>query len=186
MSRKILRTFLIIFTLFTCAVASLQAQTPTPLPGEVDPGNAKGTIMTLYYYDFETEGKGVIVPLPDNQNPQEVQWDYTKAAPGTFMFYKVPFGIYYLEAVHGNNSFFAIVNVTEGTATANVAIPPNATDWKPVATPTPQSTPVPTASSSSSPSPLPTSLPTPSPGMTSFCALAGLLIVTLYVVTKKK
>ncbi|OPY26009.1 MAG: hypothetical protein A4E28_02723 [Methanocella sp. PtaU1.Bin125] len=184
MSRKILRIFLIIFTLFACAVAPLQAQTPTPLPGEVDLGNAKGTIMTLYYYDFATGGKGDIVPLPDNQNPQEVQWDYNKAAPGTYTFYKVPFGIYYLEAVHGNNSFFAIVNVTEGTATANVAIPPNATDWKPVATPTPQPTPAPTAWTS--PTPLPTSLPTPSPGMTSLCALAGLTIVAVYVVTKKK
>ncbi len=156
------------------------AQTPVQSP--VDLGNVNGTVVTLYYYNFETEGKGAIVPLPDDQNPQPVEWDYTKAAPGTYTFYKVPFGIYYLEAVHGNNSYFAIVNVTAGTATANVAIPPNATDWKPVATPSPTLIPTPAAS----PSPVPSSSSTPSPGMTSFCALAGLTLVTLYVIKRKK
>ncbi len=157
------------------------AQTPVQSP--VDLGNVKGTVVTLYYYDFETGGKAGIVPLPDDQNPQPVEWDYTRAAPGTYTFYKVPFGIYYLEAVHDNNSYFAIVNVTAGTATANVAIPSNATDWTPVATPSPTPSPAPTASPS--PSPVPSSSPMPSPGMTSFCALIGLTIVTVYVVMRK-
>jgi hypothetical protein len=173
------KIFFVLFILATLMIMPSLAQTPAP--PQVDLGNVKGTVVTLYYYNFETGGKDGIVPLPDDQNPQEVEWDYTKSAPGTYTFYRVPFGIYYLEAVHGNNSYFAIVNVTAGTATANVAIPPNATEWTLVATPSPVPSPTPTAV----PSPSPTPLPTPSPGMTSLCALAGLMIVTLYVALRK-
>ena len=187
MQRKNAYAILVLFMLVSAMAASVAAQTPVPSPAAPELGDVRGTIVTLYYYDFATGGKGAIVPLPDGQNPQEVQWDYTKAAPGTFVFYKVPFGVYYIEAVHGNDSFFAIANVSEGTTTANVAIPPNQSElrWQQehaTQTPTPAATSSPgtTAGPSASPS------PSTSPGMTTISALAGLTLVALHVVYRKK
>ena len=103
---RVAKTLLFLFVIYALLIVQCGAQTATAQPSQVDLGDVKGTIVTLYYYNFETGGKGAIVPLPDNQNPQPVEWDYTKAAPGTFTFYKVPSGIYYIEAVHGNHSVF--------------------------------------------------------------------------------
>ncbi|HEY3272987.1 MAG TPA: hypothetical protein VGJ92_04445 [Methanocella sp.] len=165
--------------------------TITPQPSQVDLSDVKGAVVTLYHFDEATGGKGAMVPLPDGQNPQEVQWDYTKAAPGTYTFYKVPQGTYYVEAVHGNATYFAIVTVDQGTSTANVAIPPY-NDSGFYATPSPEAT------LSSSPSPLisppatepatltPTPGTTPSPGMTTLCALTGLMLVALYIIGKRE
>jgi Flp pilus assembly protein CpaB len=126
------------------AVANAQspptAQSATAQPSQVDLGNVRGAIVTLYYYDPLTGGKGAIVPLPGGQNPQEVIWNETMAAPGTYTFYKVPQGNYYVEAVHGNHTWFALVTVDQGTSTANVAIP-SYNDSGFIATPSPQSTP---------------------------------------------
>jgi hypothetical protein len=183
---RVVTILLFLFIIYALMIVQCGAQTPLAQPSQVELGDVKGTIVTLYYYNFETGGKGAIVPLPDGQNPQEVQWDSAKAAPGTFTFYKVPFGIYYMEAVHGNHSYFAIANVTEGTTTANVAIPPEGTgiQWQPVGE----------TSATATPSPVPTVLPpppsmpspTPSPGLTTISAIAGLTLVSLYVVMKKK
>jgi hypothetical protein len=169
--------FIFIIGLLIIAAVS-NAQSPaTPQPSQINPGDIKGAVVTLYYYDPVTGGKGAIVPLPDGQNPQEVIWDETKAAPGTYTFYKVPQGNYYVEAVD------------QGTSTANVAIPPyNDTGF--LAIPSPQATPStsPTAipPKSASPTPAPTPQVTPSPGMTTLAALTGLTLVALYVVTRRK
>jgi hypothetical protein len=132
-----------------------------------------------------------MVPLPDGQNPQEVQWDYTKAAPGTYTFYKVPQGTYYVEAVHGNSTWFAIVTVDQGTSTANVAIPPY-DDSGFFTTPSPGATLSPLPSPSPSPQATepatlkPTPATTTSPGMTTLCALTGLTLVAVYVFRKSE
>jgi hypothetical protein len=172
----------ILFTLSTAAMAGAQSAQPS----QVDLGDITGAAVTLYYYDPATGGKGAMVPLPDGQNPQEVQWDYTKAAPGTYTFYKVPQGTYYVEAVHGNHTWFALVTVDVGTSTANVAIPPY-NDSGFFASPSPRATPAvtPTAIATETPSPTPTPRTTPSPGMTTLCALGGLTIVALYVIGKR-
>lgn len=185
MSLKNAGTALIVLALllfYSGAVAG--AQSPSPQPSQPYYSDIKGAVVTLYYYDPVTKGKGAIVPLPEGQNPQEVQWDANISAPGTYTFYKVPFGTYYIEAVHNGHAWFAIANVGAGTTTANVAIPPNGTtDWRPVAeAPSATATPSPAATAT----PLPTSSPTPSPGLTTSSALIGLMIVMLYVVHRKK
>ncbi|HEY3272577.1 MAG TPA: hypothetical protein VGJ92_02370 [Methanocella sp.] len=182
----ILSIIFILFTLSLAATASAQS-TVTPQPSQVDLGDVKGAVVTLYYFDQATGGKGAMVPLPDGQNPQEVQWDYTKAAPGTYTFYKVPQGTYYVEAVHGNHTWFALVTIDQGTSTANVAIPPY-NDSGFLATPSPEATASPSPSVSISPTETPASTTgaTPSPGMTTLCALTGLTLVALYVVVKRE
>lgn len=181
--------FIFIVSLLSMAALANAQSSPTAEPSQINPGDVKGAVVTLYYYDPVTGGKGAIVPLPDGQNPQEVVWDETKAAPGTYTFYKVPQGNYYVEAVHGNHTWFALVTVDQGTSTANVAIPPY-NDSGFIATPSPQATPsvAPTAIPAESASPTPTPAPrvTPSPGMTTLAALTGLTLVALYVVTKRK
>lgn len=177
---------------FLIIIVAAQAQSPCPVPspGQVDLGDVTGAVVTLYYYDPVTDEKGSLVPVPEN--PQLVQWDYARAAPGTYVFYHVPQGTYYVEAVHDNHSWFAIVTVDQGTSTANVAIP-LFNETSPAATSLPSSLP----SSSVFPSPAATAIPShspsaapsgtiPSPGMTTLSALAGLTLVTLYVVYRKE
>jgi hypothetical protein len=192
MSRKNTFIFSVIFILFAFSLAAVAGaqSTVTPQPSQVDLSNVKGAVVTLYYYDEATGGKGAMVPLPDGQNPQPVEWDYTKAAPGTYTFYKVPQGTYYVEAVNGNHTWFAIVTVDQGTSTANVAIPPY-NDSGFFATPSPAATLSPSPSPLSSPTATApaTATPTgttPSPGMSTLCALTGLTIVALYIVRKRE
>ena len=175
----------ILFSLNYAATAGAQS-TVTPQLSQVELGDIQGAVVTLYYYDFATGGKGAIVPLPDN--PQDVQWDYTKAAPGTYTYTRVPEGVYYLEAVHKNHTWFAIVtvNATLGTSTANVAIPAyNDSGFFPSPDPSVVPSPALTEAPSATPAPSLSPSATPSPGMTALCALAGLTLVTLYVVIKK-
>jgi hypothetical protein len=182
----IICVLLLLFTFSCAAVASAQSANATE-PSQVQLGDIKGAVVTLYYYDFATGGKGAMVPLPDN--PQNVQWDYTKAAPGTYTYTHVPEGIYYLEAVHNNHSWFAIVTVnsTLGTSTANVAIPPyNDSGFFPSPSPTAAPAVAPTETPVVSPEPTPMPHATPSPGMTTLCALTGLAIVALYVVSRRE
>ena len=151
-------------------------------------GNITGAVVTLYYYDAANQTKGAMVDIPEN--PQLVQWDYTKAAPGTYVFYHVPQGTYYVEAVHNNHTWFAVTTVTEGTATANVAIPPfrDAGAANPsataVLTPAPSASPAPTAPPAT-PSPSPARA-SPTPGLTTLCAITGLTVVALYIIYKKE
>jgi hypothetical protein len=156
----------------------------SPPPAQVELGDIRGAVVTLYYYDGATGGKGAMVPLPGGQNPQEVEWDSARAAPGTYTFYKVPQGTYYVEAVHGNRTWFAIVAVDQGTSTANVAIPPFNEAVSPTAVPA--VAPLPSASASPSATPSPPNPPTPSPGITTLGAVAGLALVALHVARKKE
>jgi hypothetical protein len=177
---------LIVLTLSIASAVSAQT-TVTAQPSQVGPGDVRGAVVTLYYYDQATGGKGDIVPLPDGQNPQEVEWDYTKAAPGTYTFYKVPQGIYYVEAVHGNHTWFAIVTVDQGTSTANVAIPPyNDSGFFATSSPTATPSAPPAIIPAETASPTPAPLTSPSPGMSTLCALAGLTLVALYVIHKRE
>lgn len=155
-------------------------------PSQVELGNISGATVTLYYYNPETGGKGAKVPLPGNQNPQQVEWDYTKAAPGTYTFYNVPHGTYYLEAVHNNHTWFTKVIVGEGTTTANVAIPLyNDSGFFPSPSPQATASVTPTEIPTASPEPTPMPRTMPSPGMTTLCVLAGLTLVTLYAICRR-
>ena len=193
MQKKTVLTLLIslAITLATFVVpAYAQTVSPEPVPVQVNLGNISGAVVTLYYYDEAAGGKGEMVNLPDN--PQYVQWDEQAAAPGTYTFTRVPEGTYYIEAVHGNNSWFAIATVSRGTTTANVAIPPG--NWAQESTAIPSSTPVitstPAATSIITAAPSLSAQPdqsaTPSPGMDLVAALTGLGIISIYLVTRKK
>jgi PGF-CTERM protein len=123
------------------------------------------------------------------ENPQQTVSRPEVAAIGTYTYYRIPSGIYNVTAekadASGNNHiWFAIVNLTVGTATNNVAIPDlviatpstptptvTATVTAAPATPTPTATPIPTA--------------TPSPGFETVFAVAGLLGVA-YLIARKE
>jgi hypothetical protein len=166
------------------ALSQTAPSEPAPVPADL--GNISGAVVTLYYYDPATGEKGERVEMPDN--PQYVQWDEQAAAPGTYTFTRVPEGTYYIEAVHGNNSWFAIATVYRGTTTANVAIPPKNWTLDPttapsttvIVTPSPSATPV---QATATPRPSPTS--TPAPGMEAAAALAGIAIISFYLARKK-
>lgn len=165
------------------ALSQTASSWPTPVPADL--GNISGAVVTLYYYDSATGEKGEIVKMPDN--PQYVQWDEQAAAPGTYTFARVPEGTYYIEAVHGNNSWFAIATVNRGTTTANVAIPPK--NWTQDPTAVPSATTVVTPSTSTAPPPAtvtpePSPTSTPAPGMEAAAALAGIAIISLYLARK--
>jgi hypothetical protein len=130
--------------------------------------------MTLWYWNGEGEPNTDMLEAPDN--PQLTN-DGTTAAIGTYTFTYVPAGIYNLTAEKDGNEYFALVNMTVGTYTANVAFPNYVFTGAIPTTVTP--TPVPT----STPAPTPTPTPTPAPGFETVIALAaiGLVAVTLAV-----
>ncbi|WP_424357486.1 hypothetical protein [Methanocella sp. MCL-LM] len=190
MQKKIILTVFLTLTIVLMAYvvpATAQTVTPEPVPAQVNLGNISGAVVTLYYYDEATGGKGDMVKVPDN--PQYVQWDEQAAAPGTYTFSRVPEGKYYIEAVHNNNSWFAIATVYKGTTTANVAIPPR--NWTPeptvvpsaTAAPTPLPSVMPTAAATGTPLPSPTA--TQTPGMGIEAVLAGIGLISLYLLRKK-
>jgi hypothetical protein len=61
-----------------------------------------------------------LVDVPDN--PQ-LSSNGTGNNGGVYMFYDVPYGIYTVKADKGGVEFFAVVNLSGGTATANVVLP---------------------------------------------------------------
>ena len=63
---------------------------------------------------------GSLVPVPEN--PQQTSSGVGNNA-GLYMFYDVPPGTYNVTAEKGGISFFAIANLEQGTATANVVLP---------------------------------------------------------------
>jgi hypothetical protein len=63
---------------------------------------------------------GNLVSIPDN--PQ-LSSSGTGNNGGVYTFYDVPYGQYTVSAEKGGIEFFAIVNLTTGTATANVVLP---------------------------------------------------------------
>lgn len=182
-----LLTALAILILAAAVPACARTATPEPVPAQVNLGNISGAVVTLYYYDEATGGKGDVVKMPDN--PQYVQWDEQAAAPGTYTFTRVPEGTYYIEAVHNNHSWFAIATVSKGTTTANVAIPPRNWTQEPAAVPSATSVVTPLPSATPSETATPTSLPsptaTPVPGMGLEATLAGIGLLSLYLLRKK-
>jgi hypothetical protein len=61
-----------------------------------------------------------LADVPDN--PQ-LSSNGTGNNGGIYMFYDVPYGLYNVTAEKGGIEFFAIVNLSAGTATANVVLP---------------------------------------------------------------
>jgi hypothetical protein len=181
--------FVVVLVLIAIPLSAAAQQNNTTnetlsLPPMVGLGSVWNATVTLYYYDQTTEEKGAMVPMPDN--PQQVAWDASKAAPGMYTFSKVPTDRwYYLEADNNGNKWYAVFYMApgSGTHTANVDIPPfrqvNATI-----------TPTPTIMPTSTPTALP-STPTPAPskaaatpGMTGIVALISLIASALITIKK--
>jgi PGF-CTERM protein len=120
------------------------------------------------------------------ENPQLTVSRPEVAAIGTYTYYRIPSGIYNVtaekaDAAGNNHMWFAIVNLTVGTATNNVAIPDLVISAPPTATPV--TSPTATATVTVTPVP-PTPTPTPAPGFEMVFALAGLLGVA-YLIARK-
>lgn len=119
------------------------------------------------------------------ENPQQTVSRPEVAAIGTYTYYRIPSAIYNVtaekaDAAGTNHLWFAIVNLTVGTATNNVAIPDLVISAPPTATPTVTATATPTTAPTQAPSPT----PTPAPGFEMVFALAGLLGVA-YLIARK-
>ncbi|MGA9140082.1 MAG: carboxypeptidase-like regulatory domain-containing protein [Methanocella sp.] len=129
--------------------------------------------MTLWQWKWEGQPNEVMLRSPDNP-----QWtnDGRTATIGTYTFTYVPAGLYNLTAEKDGHEYFAMVNVTAGTYTANVVLP----DYVYIVPVTPTPTPGP-AATSSNPSASPSA--TPAPGFESIVSLSaiglGLLLVTV-------
>lgn len=185
--RQIVIAALLVLMAIPLSAAAQQNNTTNEtlsVPPMAELSNVSNATVTLYYYDLATGEKGAIVPMPDN--PQQVAWDASKAAPGMYTFSKVPTDRwYYLEADNNGNQWFAVFYMTPGTGThtANVDIPP----FQPVnATLTPTPTVMPTSTPTAAPS---TPAPSPSkaaatPGMTGIVTLVSLISVALIAINK--
>jgi PGF-CTERM protein len=123
------------------------------------------------------------------ENPQQTVSRPEVAAIGTYTYYRIPSGIYNVTAektdASGNNHiWFAIVNLTVGTATNNVAIPDLVISVPPTPSPT-TGTPTPVITPTPTPTATPTPTPTPTPGFEVVFALAGLMGVA-YLLARKE
>lgn len=132
--------------------------------------------MTLWHWNGEGRPNEVMLHSPDN--PQLTN-DGRTAAIGTYTFTYVPAGLYNLTAEKDGHVYFALVNMTVGTYTANVAFP----DYVYTVPVTPTPTPEPTAIPSPGPSTSPT--PTPAPGFGPAIALAAIGIGLLAAYNRK-
>lgn len=164
-----------------------EAQENNSTPPMAQLGNVSNATVTLYYYDNSTGQKGDMVPMPDN--PQQVQWDSSLAAPGMYTFSRVPAGQwYYVEADNNGHKWYAVFYMTPGTGTytANVDIPP----FRPLndsvvsITPTPTVTPT-TVPNVSVNTPTPTaSKPEPTPAPTGVFSIVALMAAALLLMKK--
>ncbi|HMK46719.1 MAG TPA: PGF-CTERM sorting domain-containing protein [Methanocella sp.] len=151
--------------------------------------NAKVELWNANYANGTWE-KQSLVKSPEN--PQYTVSRPEIAAIGTYTYYRIPAGIYNVTAtvndsVGNQHIWFAIVNLTEGTATNNIALPDYVTQ---VATATATAsattgTEPSGAASTASPSGGAKASPTASPGFETVFALAGLLGVA-YLITRKE
>lgn len=121
--------------------------------------------MTLWVWNG-TANVG-IVRAPDN--PQLTN-DGSTAAIGTYTYTYVPAGYYNLTAEKDNQTYFAMVNLTVGTFTANVAFP----DYVYTARIPPTVTPTPVPTATPTPTPSPTPSPKPAPGFEGAIAIAAI------------
>ena len=179
-------TGVLLLTLSLLTILSLQAlaQQTTDVPRQANLSDIGSATVTLYYYNDTNRTIGAIVPVPDN--PQQVNNDTSKSAPGMYVFPQVPAGNwYYLEADHNGNKWYTIFYMPEkaGTVTANVDIPPleplNSTASEAISV-TPHPTAQPTTSPTITPEPSASASPTATPGMTMLPALlAGFAAILL-------
>lgn len=133
--------------------------------------------MTLWVWNG-TDNVGII-RAPDN--PQLTN-DGSTAAIGTYTFTYIPAGVYNLTAEKDNHTYFAMVYLTVGTYTANVAFP----DYIYTARIPPTVTPMPAPSSTPMPTPSPTPSPKPAPGFEAAIAIAAIGIGIMASTQKAK
>lgn len=131
--------------------------------------------VTLWYWTFY----GNQTMLYSSDNPQLTN-DGSTAAIGTYTFTYVPEGVYNVTAERDGHVYYAIVYMTAGTYTANIAFP----DYVYVMPITPTPTPAPTATDLPSASASPT--PTPAPGFEFPAAMAIIGIVALAATRKNR
>ena len=149
--------------------------------------NATVKLWTTELFDNGTISNKKLYESPEN--PQQTVSRPEIAAIGTYTYYRIPSGIYNVtaekaDAAGNNHIWFAIVNLTVGTATNNVAIPDLVITVPPTPTPAPATaTPVPATATPVPATPTPT--PTPTPGFETVFALAGLLGVA-YLIARKE
>jgi PGF-CTERM protein len=149
--------------------------------------NATVKLWTTDIFDNGTIANKKLYESPEN--PQQTVSRPEIAAIGTYTYYRIPSGIYNVtaekaDAAGNNHIWFAIVNLTVGTATNNVAIPDLVITVPPTPTTAPATaTPVPATATPVPATPTPT--PTPTPGFETVFALAGLLGVA-YLIARKE
>lgn len=120
---NVLRILPLIMVALTLAIIPSAAQ-------ENGTGTITGLVLTgnnvaipdayVTLYPESDVGVDAYQAIPDN--PQLTS-NFTHPVVGVYTFYDVPYGIYNVTAEKDGESFYAIVNVTAGTATANIVIP---------------------------------------------------------------
>jgi hypothetical protein len=179
---RILAILLLAFSTLAIFSFSALAQANNSTPAQVSLSDIGNATVTLYYYDNASGTRGDMVPMAGN--PQQVNNDPGKAAPGMYVFPRVPAGSwYYLEADNNGNKWYTIFYMEEniGTKTANVDIPPltplNTTAESP--SPAPLHSISPTAGIITTPVPVTTGIPKATPGMTMPAVIAIFLVITI-------
>lgn len=162
--------------LFIFASASAMAQEYGSITGIVTSANnaaIPGATVTLWALESGVPAQA-IVP----NNPQYTS-NFSSTLPGAYVFTGVPPGLYNVTAQWGESWFYTQVNLTGGTATANIVIP-QYIDVLSIKEPTPVPTPktyytyVPVRVSS----PLPQATAARSPGLGAIMAAIALLLAT--------
>lgn len=134
--------------------------------------------MTLWAWNG-TANTGILL---SSDNPQLTN-DGSTAAIGTYTFTYVPVGTYNLTAEKDGHVYFAMVYMTVGTYTANVAFPDYVFPGfiKPTTVPTPTEVPTPVSTSTRTPTPT----PSPAPGMGITIALLSMICALAWVTLKQ-
>jgi PGF-CTERM protein len=173
----------------TCQVTVVGWGTISGMVTDKNKNGVPNATVKLWRTTSNDSGVWSTTLYPSPENPQQTVSRPEVAAIGTYTYYRIPSGIYNVTAekadASGNNHiWFAIVNLTVGTATNNVAIPDLVIATPPVATPVVTAVPAtPTPVVTAAPTAIPT--PTPSPGFETVFALAGLLGVA-YLIARKE
>jgi hypothetical protein len=147
----------------TCTVRVVGWGTVSGMVTDKNQNGVPDARMTLWVWNG-TDNVGIIL-APDN--PQLTN-DGSTAAIGTYTFTYVPSGVYNLTAEKDGHVYFAMVYLTVGTYTANVAFP----DYVYTARIPPTVTPTPVPSATPAPTPTPT--PTPTPGFEAIVAIVAM------------
>lgn len=179
---------LMAFPISAAAQQDNTANETLSVPPVAELGNVSNATVTLYYYDQSASEKGDMVIMSDN--PQQVAWDASRAAPGMYTFSQVPTDQwYYLEADNNGNKWYTVFYMApgEGTHTANVNIPPFQPLNNSVISITPTPTAVPTiVPNVSVNTPVPTTTkPEPTPAPAGIISMVALLVAVLLFMRKR-